>query len=326
MASLTYAQAPIQTFYVPLPEQDILTAWRVLSPGLADTTVRTTIGITAAGDNTLIYYDHWEDGYEADISNPVQATSQIWGDSNAANGAPPGCAANGCDTVDAGDVFILQNDVFADPRNPGTILFDGRDKIGTTLLVAVTRAGWPVPTGTVLAGAVEVVSTNDWGTHYEAPGGEGFSAMFDDSRFVIMAQRANTIVRIDLNDDGVDDIVQTLGEGQSFVVDGILVGSRVLSNLPVQVTFLTSDIGSNFEMRWYGMVPVSRWTDSYIAPVSTPAGTLAAPATVLLFNPHATALSVDVSTTGGTSTVSVPAGGLFRYTMPTDSGALFQST
>ncbi|MGH9334060.1 MAG: hypothetical protein ACRD21_09950, partial [Vicinamibacteria bacterium] len=277
---------------------------------------------TAAGNGTLIYYDHWEDGYEADLANPVQASSQVWGDSNAANGAPPGCAVNGCDVVNAGDVIILQNDVFADPRNPGTVLFDGRDKIGSTLLVAVTRAGWPATTGTVLAGAVEVIPTNDWGTSYEAPGGEGFSPMFDDSRFVIMAQRANTIVRIDIDDDGADDIIQTLGEGQTFVVDGILVGSRVQSNLPVHVAFLTSDIGSNYEMRWYGMVPVSRWTDSYIAPMST----TTLDATVLLYNPHATQLDVNVTTTGGTTTVSIPAGGLFRFTMPSNSGALFEST
>jgi uncharacterized repeat protein (TIGR01451 family) len=102
------------------------------------------------------------------------------------------------------------------------------------------------------------------------------------------------------------------------------VGTRVQSNLPVQVTFLTSDIGSNYEMRWYGMVPVSRWTDSYIAPVST--SNPANPATVLLYNPHATDLSVDVSTTGGTSTVTVPAGGSIKFTMPLNSGALFQST
>ncbi len=326
MASLASAQAPIQTFYVPLPEQDILTALRVLAPTLADTNIRTTIGITAAGDNTLLYYDHWEDGYETDISSPTQPTSQVWGDSNVANGAPPGCAVNGCDTVDAGDVFILQNDVFADPRDPAVIRYDGRDKIGSTLLVAVTRAGWPTPTGTVLAGALEVIPTNDWGVSYEAPGGEGLSAMFDDSRFVIMAQRANTIVRVDIDDDGTDDIIQTLGEGQTFVVDGILLGSRVQSNLPVHVSFLTSDIGSTYEMRWFGMVPVNRWTGSYIAPVSTPTGTLAAPTRVILYNPHTTALSIDVSDTSGTSTLSVPAGGTLRYTMLNDSGALFQST
>ncbi|HEY7819062.1 MAG TPA: hypothetical protein VIG29_12635, partial [Vicinamibacteria bacterium] len=323
VASLASAQAPIQTFYVPVADEDALTAFRAVNAGVTDASVQTTIGITAAGDGTILYYDHWEDGYEANISSPVQATTQVWGDSNVANGAPPGCGVNACDIVNAGDVFTLQNSVFANPRDPATVLYDGRDKIATTLLVAVTRAAWPTPTvNQLLAGSVEVVPTNDWGTHYEAPGGEGYSAMFDDARFVIMAQRANTIVRVDVDRDGVDDLVQTLGEGEVFVVDGILVGSRVLTNLPVHVTFITSDVGSNYEMRWYGMVPVNRWTESYIAPVST---TSARPATVLLYNRHQTALSVDVTTTGGTTNVSVPAGGLFRYTMPNGSGALFES-
>ena len=138
---------PIQTFYVPLPEDQLMASFVALAPGLADTSVRTTIAITAAGNGTFLYYDHWEDGYEADIANPVQASTQVWGDANLANGAPPGCAVVTCDVVNAGRVITLQNDVFVNPRDPGTILFDGRDKIGSTLLVAVTQAGWPIPTG-----------------------------------------------------------------------------------------------------------------------------------------------------------------------------------
>ncbi len=118
VASLASAQVPIQIFYIPVPDEDALTAFRVVNAGVTDASVRTTIGITAAGDGTLLYYDHWEDGYEAHISSPVQATTQVWGDSNVANGAPPGCAVNACDVVNAGDVFTLQNDVFANPRNP----------------------------------------------------------------------------------------------------------------------------------------------------------------------------------------------------------------
>jgi uncharacterized repeat protein (TIGR01451 family) len=318
---------PIQTFYVPLPEDQLMASFVALSPGLGDTTVRTTIAITAAGNGTFLYYDHWEDGYEADIANPVQATTQVWGDSNLANGAPPGCAVVACDVVNAGRVITLQNDVFVSPRDPGTILFDGRDKIGSTLLIAVTQAGWPIPTGTVLADAIDVSSTNEWGTVYEAPGGEDISPsspMFEDSRFIIMAQRDGTIVRVDIDDDGSDDIVQTLNEGETLLVDGVLVGTRVFANLPVQVSFLTGDIFANYESRWYAMVPRNRWSDSYIAPVGT---TVAGDeATVLLYNPHNTALSVDVTTTAGSSTVSVPAGGLFRFFMPMNSGALFQST
>lgn len=40
----------------------------------------------ASADNQVIYYDHWEDGLEANIFNPVQASTLILGDGNAANG------------------------------------------------------------------------------------------------------------------------------------------------------------------------------------------------------------------------------------------------
>lgn len=323
-AIATAGPAPIQTFYVPLPEEEIRAGFLALNPGLGDTTVRTTIAITIAGNGTLLYYDHWEDGYEADIANPVQPTSQIWGDGNLATGAPPGCGAPACDVLNAGRVIILQNDVFAAPRDPASLLFDGRDKFGSTLLVAVTQTGWPVTTGSVLADATEVFSTNDWGTVYEAPGGEGYSPMFGDARFVIMAQRAGTIIRVDIDDDGNDDIVQAIGEGETLVVDGVRVGTRVFANLPVQTTLLAGDPSATYEWRWYSMVPRNRWSDSYIAPVGTTV--LATPAAVLLYNPQATPLNVNATTTGGTTALVVPAGGLTRFTMPVNSGALFQST
>ena len=44
------------------------------------------ITATASADNQIIYYDHWEDGLEADIFNPVQASTLIIGDGIAANG------------------------------------------------------------------------------------------------------------------------------------------------------------------------------------------------------------------------------------------------
>ncbi|MEM7349846.1 MAG: hypothetical protein AAF657_03505, partial [Acidobacteriota bacterium] len=60
---------------------------------------------TASADNQIIYYDHWEDGLEADIFNPVQASTLIIGDGNAANG--DSCDFNsdpcGVDTLSRGD-------------------------------------------------------------------------------------------------------------------------------------------------------------------------------------------------------------------------------
>ncbi|MCP3957629.1 MAG: DUF11 domain-containing protein [bacterium] len=44
------------------------------------------ITAVASADNQVIYFDHWEDGLEADIFNPVQASTVVIGDGNPANG------------------------------------------------------------------------------------------------------------------------------------------------------------------------------------------------------------------------------------------------
>ena len=83
--------APVEIYFVPLPEEDIRGGSLALYSGTSDS-VRTIISITGAVDGTIVYYDHWEDGFELDLANPAQATTETWGDGNAANGAPPGCA------------------------------------------------------------------------------------------------------------------------------------------------------------------------------------------------------------------------------------------
>ena len=305
-ASLPAAAQPLQEFYIPLPEEEILAAHQVLVPGLTDTNIRTVIAITAAANNTTIVLDHWEDGYEADVLNPVQPTTQTW------------------TGVTAGTVITLANTIPSSPRVPANIFPDGRDKIATTQLVAVTQAGWPLPSvDTNIAGAIEVLSTNDWGLNYIAPGGEDDTLMFEDARFIVMAQAPGTIVRVDIDNDGTDDIVQTLNEGEFVRADGIQVGAQVRSNLPVQTNFMTGDIGANYEARWYSMVPRSRWSSEYFAPVGT--AVVGDEAVVILYNPYTTDLDIDVTTRTTTSVVTVPAGGLQRYTMPLDEGARFES-
>ena len=52
------------------------------------------------------------------------------------------------------------------------MLYDGGDQIGTSAPIAVTRAGWALDPGTLLAGAVEVYPTDAWGTAYLVPMGQ----------------------------------------------------------------------------------------------------------------------------------------------------------
>jgi hypothetical protein len=164
---------PIQIFLLTLPEDQVRTSLYAISTATG-TTMRSVTGLSITADNTLIYYDEWENGYELDIVNPTQPNTKIWGDGNAANGCPPnknGAAltcTNGNDVLNGGDVITLDNNVTL-PRNPATVLYDGRDKVGATRAIAVTRSLWGTAPGSVLADAIEVFDTTRWGASFRIP-------------------------------------------------------------------------------------------------------------------------------------------------------------
>jgi len=83
----------VQEFYLPMPEAQIYQANNSIIAGTSST-IASTFSIVVTANGTVIYYDQWEDGYETDLSNPTQPTTQIWGDGNDADGIPPGFAHN----------------------------------------------------------------------------------------------------------------------------------------------------------------------------------------------------------------------------------------
>ena len=80
----------VEEFYLPMPEAQLLQACRTITPAITDTNFASITSILVTGNGTVIYYDQWEDGYEVDLSSPTQATTQVWGDGNDANGICPG--------------------------------------------------------------------------------------------------------------------------------------------------------------------------------------------------------------------------------------------
>ncbi len=315
--------APIEVYLIPLPEEDIRDGSLALYSGTSDD-VRTIISITGAVDGTIVYYDHWEDGFELDLSTPAQATTEIWGDGSIANGAPPGCSADGCDAFGAGDNAALINNVFANPRDPVTVLYDGGDQVGATAPVAVTRAGWATTPGTLLAGAVEVYPTDAWGTAYVLPMGvdSTLGANFEYTGASIMASANGTTVTVDLDGDTVVDETHVVGAGDSVLVPNLEEGATINANGPIQVDLLTGDIGATYAGRWFALLPTSQWATSYFNPVGTVVGD--DPATVALYNPGTATLTVDVTHATGSTTVGVPAGEAVAYQMP-GSGAEFSA-
>ncbi len=177
---------PVQTFYNPLPEEDVYTAlyeiegeyeYKVTSNGKTTNytpawPVYSYTYITVFADNTVIYYDQFENGYEEDISNPESLYSsgnkqgtQIWGDGDLSNGCAPGTTD---DILRAGSVIKLESAVEKD--KVGMELYcNGRDKWAATKPCAASRALWADQSQTMLASANEMYDTSFFGKEFVAP-------------------------------------------------------------------------------------------------------------------------------------------------------------
>lgn len=328
LSGTSQAQSIIHEFYVPMPEAQVRTALVAIEPasGIVGTTMESVVSIVATGTGTVIHYDQWEDGYEVDLNHPTQPTTKIWGDGNNANGIPPGYA-NDPASLTSGSVVNLRNQITL-PRNPATILYDGRDRFGGTKALVVTRTGWAVAPGTVLAGSVEVTATMDYGTQYITPVGQDVTAssMFEVVGLMVMARENGTSVTVDLNGPvGGGATTVTLNQGESHLVSsGVLKGATVNSTKPVQVQLITGDIGARFETDWFTLYPVDQWTGTYYSPVGTASDGDAAFG--FFYNPTAATITINVTTCFGSGSFNVPAYGVYQYQMPQNCGAKFIST
>lgn len=317
----------IHEFYVPMPEAQSRTALVSIEPasGIVGQTMESVVSIVVTGTGSIVHYDEWEDGYEVDLNNPTQSTTKIWGDGNNANGIPPGYA-NDPASLASGAVINLRNLVSL-PRNPATLLFDGRDRFGGTKALVVTRTGWAVAPGSVLAGSVEVMATMDYGTQYVSPVGQDVSSssMFEFVGLMVMARENGTSVTVDINGTVSGGTTTfTLNQGESYLVNGgVLKGATVDATKPVQVQLITGDKGARYETDWFTLYPVADWTGTYYSPVGTAAD---GDATLgFFYNPHASAITINVLSNLGTGSFMVPAYSVTQYQMPQNSGAKFTS-
>jgi len=336
--SLAQNPPPVQTFYVPVPEDQAFDALTSVYPGNAtcggsppevQNPISTTISIAVIDDGAFVYYDQWEDGgYDADIANPTNVYSspgnlsgtQIWGDGDTSNGAAPGFPG---DVLSAGNVIVLENDVTT--TSLGDIDFDGRDKVAGSSALAVTRAAWAAGSSTLLAGAVEVFDTALWGTEFEAPVGEDTPSsndMFEHTSFVIMAAADGTSVDIDADANGIVETTVVLAAGESHHVNGgVNEGGTVSATSMVQVHLLTGDVCSTYESRWFTLVPVADWSDEAFTPVATHSGD---PTYVFVHNPGPGSITVEWETLAGPQTSLVIAdGATAQAEMTLGSGARF---
>ena len=307
VAQGTSNPAPVQTFYLTLPEDDALAVMQAINTSggsvpASTSPVVTYFSIAIGADGTYVYYDQWENGYDSDIANPANlygagnpGGTQIWGNGLAADGCAPNingvplACTDAADALNAGDVIIPSNSVVV-PRDSATICFDAGDKIGASEWIAMARAAWATGSGTLLAFAHEMYATLEWNSAYESPVGANTpndGSMFEYAALSIMASKNNTTVQIDANGDGAFENTQTLNEGSSYLATGISRGARVESTdeaKPIQVVLVTGDIGSNYESRDMNLLPVSTYGTSYWSPVGVDTED-SGPTRLFLYNP-----------------------------------------
>jgi VCBS repeat-containing protein len=289
----------VQVTYVPMEEADIETALNTIS-GSASTTITTTIAIGVSGSGTVVVYDHWEDGYEIDLSNPLQATTLIWGDGDLTNGVAPGTAD---DLILVDQPLIIQNDVVL--ASPQPTDFDAKDRIASTGPISLTRAGWGSANSTSLAGGVNLIDSANGGTNYVIPIGEsllidGSITIFQYTSAHLIAYQDGTSVDIDLDADGGVDTTITLNQGETYFVDGGLeAGATITADQDIGVYLLAGN--SSTENRWFTVAPVEQWSDSYYAPVVQTSTTRVF---VFLYNPGATPIDVTYESIDGSGLVS----------------------
>jgi uncharacterized repeat protein (TIGR01451 family) len=314
----------VQDFYLPMPEAQISQANSTIVSGTAGA-ISSTFSIVVTGDGTVIYYDQWEDGYEVDLGNPTQPTTQIWGDGNDAHGIPPGFAHNPLG-LKAGTVITLTNSVTL-PRNPSQILWDARDHVAANKALVISRAGWPTSIGPVFAGAAGVLSTIDYGTNYISPVGQDLAPnLFKYVGMFIMAAQNNTAITIDPNGNGVGTTNIVLNQGESYLVNGgVKKGGRVTATKPIQADLVIGHVGSSYASDWFTLYPVSSWDSSYYTAVGS-AASGSQPAYVYLFNPATNAITINYTTRAGSGSFVIPGtNGVYQFQMPVSSGASFVS-
>ncbi len=329
LSSLSELRADVpagyQQFVVPGLEEQL---WGIFedndnTPDLVEAQgMRAVISVTAAGNDTTLYYDHWENGYSFDPNSPTNTADETV-------------------VLPRGRVqqFISTN-VAVRPRGTNTF-YDGGDIIHVAGgPVTVTRATWPESIGTVYALAWEVYPTKPFLRDYIVPVGENLDSSlgyndFDNVYVLVQAIENGTTVSVDdPGSPGVEIDAAVLGAGQATNLHHIDAGTIVTASAPVQVQFVVGDFaggtGNASEMRGFTAVPRSLWSREYYSPVG---GAVSANMDLYVFNPHATNITVNYEDTSGTGSFTLGPGATRAYSdtaaagrfVPTGSGVYLSS-
>ena len=310
------------TFYLPYPENELRTALvnasSVPCAALIANVARSVTTFKCPYPGTEIAFDHWEDGYEADIEAPVQSTTLIWGDGNLGNGVVPGYPD---DIIPSGGNVVLDNNLIFNPRNPAEIVFDGKDKVHTSGDIALSRIVGDLGQFHVQAAKTDVYDVNRFGTSFTVPFGENLGNEFQYTALFIRAGENGAQVSVDKDNDGLIEDFASLAEGEVMFVDGgVLGGAIITSTEPVGVDVLFGGLDC-YGTRQISILPAEFYADTYYTPVPTVLGS--APASVYFYNSLQSSMTINWFSSYNTGSFVIGAESTYKFTLNDNSGYRF---
>jgi hypothetical protein len=328
-------------YFIPGFSQDLLDILRNIdnNPAVGDN-LHNVITISVGGDNTTVYYDHWENGYlDSAAGDEVYTANKgdiLTFESPSIPSNPRGSILTAC----SGSVFPAGGS----PGGQANYCYDGRDRIYVVGgAVSVAQSFWPTSNGTVFANAWEVYPVKPYQTSYTIPVGEDLYAApknYRDFQYAfVIAQAAEDGTTLQIDDPrtaGVD-LTTTLNRGEVAHLDHIGKGTTVTADHPVQVQFIvgTYNSGVSSDSRSYTAVPSTLWSSTYYDPIPSVTGSVTSHTDLYIYNPTAAPLRIDFQDTTGSGYFNIPAYGTTRYSdaspygagryVPANSGAILKA-
>jgi uncharacterized repeat protein (TIGR01451 family) len=285
--------------------------------------MRSVVTVVATAGNQVFYYDHWEDGYEADIFSPIQSSTEIYGDGNLSNGG------SGSDILGIGDIISLEsdgsgsgiNDVVPVNSRGTDIRYDGGDYlVSTGGPVDLAHAMWPQD-GTWIGGAWEIYSLQAWSQSFSYRIPVGVDSGFGDFKYAWLEVGAfydDTTINID---NGTDTVMVSLDKGQTYSSRGYIdaqsstpivvnEGTTITADKQIQVGLITGGAGT-FQTRFFVMIPDLIWGTEYIAAI--PRTTSGQETEIYLYNPNNHNITVQTHDASGDDSITIAAGDTVAY-------------
>ncbi len=320
-------------YYMPFSENEAQIALqKSANIALPSKNIRTIISIKITYPGMKLVWDHWEDGYETNILNPTQSSTQVWGDGNIYNGIAPGYPT---DIIPAGGSIVMDNTMLT-PRVASNIFYDGKDKLYSSGQVAVTQV-----CGEPKAMPVQCLKTNvsayptEYGKSFVIPVGTDIPSQdFKYMSLFIRASQDNTTIQIDRDHNGTFGITAVLNEGQVLLVDDatapagntIKAGAVVLSDKPIAIDFHSGGV-DQYSCREAPIFPASWYSNTYYTPTPTTNSSTGIKDTAAVMFYNSLSRDINIVWTSGlpaTGAILVKANSYARFPMPVSATAAYK--